>query len=494
MPKQNKRTRTKANFPNKKEIATHINSIDFAGLITHLPNPDVILKELGLNQTAYENILSDSHLSSVKQQRTAGVKSMLWDVDRGKAKSRQAKAVKNALDGLDVYRIINDALQAPYWGMTPLEIIWDRPDETGLINPLEIIGKPTEWFQFDSNNILKYLTRFAPVDGIDVPPRKFLLVRYDPSYKNPYGDPILSKVFWPVTFKKAGWKFWVAFAEKYGNPVIVGKVPRAADETEYQKLADILAETVQDGVIVMPDDSTVEVVEIDKQGGSTIFKDLIQFSNNEISKAVLSNTLTTEATDKGTQALGTVHQDVSLGVINEDRRMVEDCFNTFIDWFLQINFGSSKDAPRFTLFHEEEVDIKLAERDKLLADTGQVDFSQQYMDKNYGFEPGDVTVHPKVEPTAPEPTEPGEEFAESDFKDQQAVDALVDAFGPSELQAQAVFVKPILNLGAKVDSFDEFKDGLIEIFPDVRPEDLEAKFRDQNFTSRVWGNINGSEN
>lgn len=494
MPKVSKRTRTRKNFPKASEIATHISSIDWSGLITHLPNPDVIIRELGAtNQKVYENILSDSHLASVIQQRKSGVKSMLWDVGRGQSKSREAKAVKMALQGLDVYRIINDALEAPYWGMQPLEILWEFDKSFNLIMPLEILGKPPEWFQFDSNNILRYLSRHAPVEGIPVPPRKFLLARHDVSYKNPYGNSLLSKVFWPVTFKKAGWKFWVAFAEKYGNPVIIGKVPRASDETEYQKLADILADTIQDGVIIMPDDSTVEVVKIDKQGGSAVFKDLIQFANTEISKAILSNTLTTEATDKGTQALGSVHREVSLDVINEDKRMVEDCFNTFIDWFLFINFGSTKDLPRFTLFHEEEIDLTLSERDKNLADTGQIDFQQQYVDKAYGFEPGDVIVHAKVEPTEPE-TEETEEFAESDFKDQQAVDALVDAFGPDELQAQAVFVKPILSLGNKADNFDEFRDGLIEIFPDVRPEDFEAKFRDQNFVSRVWGNINGAEN
>jgi len=490
MPKQDKRTRTRKNFPIASEIATHINSIDFSGLITHLPNPDVILKELGLNQTAYENIMSDSHLSATIQQRKSGVKSMLWDVDRGKAKSRQAKAVKMALQGLDVYRIINDVLEAPYWGMRPLEIIWDRPNAQGIINPLEIIGKPPEWFQFDSNNVLKYLTRFASVHGIDLPPRKFLLARYNASYKNPYGDPILSKVFWPVTFKKAGFKFWIAFVEKYGNPLIVAKIPATKDDTEYQRIADILKDTIQDSILVMSDDGKIEIPKMDKSNSSGVYKEIITFSNQEISKSVLGQTLTTEATETGTQALGTVHRKVAWDIVNEDRRMVEDCFNTFIDWFLFINFGSSNDAPRFTLFHEEEIDLKLAERDKLLADTGQIKFKQQYIDKAYGFEPGDVEVkEPEIEET-----EPAEEFADSEFKQQRAVDAITDAFSPGDLQAQAVFVKPILNLGNKSDTFDEFRDGLIDIFPDVRPEEFEAKFRDVNFVSRVWGNINGSEN
>ncbi len=71
---------------------------------------------------------------------------------------------------------------------------------------------------------------------------------------------------------------------------------------------------------------------------------------------------------------------------------------------------------------------------------------------------------------------------------------MVSAFGPDDLQEQAVFVKPILALGNKSDSFEEFKAGLIDIFPDVRPDDFEDKFRNANFVTQVWGNINGSEN
>ena len=41
-----------------------------------------------------------------------------------------------------------------------------------------------------------------------------------------------------------------------------------------------------------------------------LYDKLCERCNNEISKLFLGNTLTTEASDKGTQALGTVHKDV----------------------------------------------------------------------------------------------------------------------------------------------------------------------------------------
>ncbi len=379
--------------------------------------------------------------------------------------------------------------------MIPLEVIWKQPNENGLILPLEVTGKPPEWFQFDAHNILKFVSRKSPVIGEDIPPRKFLLARHNATYKNPYGNPLLSKVFWPVTFKKGGWKFWVAFGEKYGAPTVIGKVPRASDETEYQKLADILADTIQDGVIVMPDDSEVEVLGTDRGASSAMFKDLITFANQEISKAILSQTLTTEATETGTQALGTVHAKVAGDVVISDKRMVEDCFNTLIRWISEINFGSSKEHPLFTLYHDEDVDLNQANRDKILADTGQIQFTQDYIDETYGFEKGHVIVKEKETPAAPGESGDNEnEFAEAFFKDQRAIDRLIESFGPNDLEAQSAFIKPILSLGRRSQNFTEFKRGLIDIFPDVRPDELEETLRNSLFVSEVWGNLNGSEN
>ena len=74
-----------------KEIATRERSIDFYSLGMYLPNPDPVLKKMGKDITVYKELLSDAHVGSCITSRKAGVKSMLWEIDRGKSKSRQAK-------------------------------------------------------------------------------------------------------------------------------------------------------------------------------------------------------------------------------------------------------------------------------------------------------------------------------------------------------------------------------------------------------------------
>ncbi len=62
--------------------------------------------------------------------------------------------------------------------------------------------------------------------------------------------------------------------------------------------------------MVHPDNTQLNLVQAQNvSGGGDLYEKLGTYCNNEISKAVTGNTLTTEAGDKGTQALGTVQKE-----------------------------------------------------------------------------------------------------------------------------------------------------------------------------------------
>jgi len=501
--KTQRRNRNKMGFPNPNELYTHERAIDFTGMFGWLPDPDVILEELGLDHSAYDNILTDAHLFGVMTQRKTKVTGNLWEIDRGEAKTAEATFVQEIFEKIDVYRILKDMMQAPFYGLAPIEVVWGHRED-GKVVPVRVIGKPAKWFQYSPENKLRFKSREAQTIGVEIAPRKVIEVRHGATYGNPYGDKILSKVFWPITFKKGGYKFWVQLTEKFGMPLVVGKVPRSNDVSEYEVLAEILANTIQDGIIVMPQDSEVEIIDTASGGGSGIHKELATFSNQEVSKAVLGQTLTTEASDKGTQALGTVHEGVAHDLSSEDKRMCEDGMNQLIRWILEVNFGEVKVAPTFKLYREEDVDILQAQRDQILVSTGQVQLTQQWLDKTYGLEPGDMIVTEKAEEnTGHEDENTGHkdkdkdgkftEFRESIFKDQRAIDILIESMGPKDFEEQLAFQKPLLQLGATADNYEEFQAGLVKIFPKVRPVDMEKNLRNFLFIAQTWGNITGAE-
>lgn len=114
--------------------------------------------------------------------------------------------------------------------------------------------------------------------------------------------------FW-VILKRNNVGDWADFAEIFGRPIREGTY-NAWDEEARQKLLKDISEMGGAGVIVHPDSTQLNLIQAQNvSGGGDLYEKLGTYCNNEISKAVTGNTLTTEAGDKGTQALGTVQKE-----------------------------------------------------------------------------------------------------------------------------------------------------------------------------------------
>ncbi|MBF0516368.1 MAG: DUF935 family protein [Nitrospirae bacterium] len=484
------------------EIATRRGAIDFYAFATFLPNPDPVLRKLGRDIWAYNDLLVDAHVGACVKSRKAGVKSFNWGIDYGKAKTtRQAKFIDGVISSLDVDRIISEILNAVLFGYQVLEVIWTR-DSNGFIVPQDVLGKPQNWFVFDQENNLMLRTR-ANFNGVLVPDRKFLLVQYESTYQNPYGFPELSRCFWPVTFKKGSVKFWAIFAEKYGMPFIIGKLPRSAPDSDYEKLASRLDAMVQDAVAVIPDDSSVDIQSGLVKGGasSTLYVDLIDFLNNEISKAILGQTLTTQMGTTGSYSASQTHMEVRDDIVLSDKRLVERTFNTLITWITEINF-SSGDAPEFSLWADEDVDQALADRDKNLTASmalSGLQLTQKYYQKNYGLEDEDIQAG--TAPAAPKGgNQPGgnppaafAQAAADTFPDQTAIDNIT--LSPEQLQAQAEGVlKPIIEMIHNKASYNDILDSLAGMFPLMDTDGLVNMLTQAYFVDEMWGRLNSETN
>jgi phage gp29-like protein len=454
----------------RTEIATRARSIDFSFFGGFLPNPDPVLKKMGKDQLVYEEILGDGHLTGIIGQRSAGVKSLKWDIDRGKAKSQAANLIYERFQKLDMDRMIREILEANYRGYQPMEVMWGFPEGVEYILPLDVIGKPAEWFQFGDKNELRFRT-LTNIQGEELPPRKFLLPRRNPSYKNPYGEALLSKCYWPAVFKRSGLKFWVTFTEKYGIPFAVGKMPRSQPQEEYDKLKERLDEMVQDATAALPDDTTVELLEA--KGSSTnaeAFQMLVAWADAEMSKAIIGHGAGADSTP-GKLGGEDNAESVKEYLVLEDQRLVESTLNQLIRWIYEVNFGAGE-PPVFVLYEEKDVDKDLAERDKSLSDQG-VELSQEYYEREYGFQPGDIVRVKKPEPAAaplmPGKKKPGPAFAERAADvDQAALDAFADNLSPAVLQAQAAgFLKPIIDMVESKTSYDDILASLADTFREM---------------------------
>lgn len=276
------------------QIASRSRAIDFYGLGMYLPNPDPILKAQGRDIRIYRELRTDPLVGGCIRRRKAALKSLERGLERGHASARVFRFIRDMLDDLDLSRIIGEMSDAVLYGYQPCEIMWGRSVRAWAVT--DIVGKPPEWFQFDTDNCLRFRARDAGVEGELLSPSKFVVPAQDASYDNPYGFPDLSMCFWPVAFKKGGMKFWLRFAEKFGSPWVIGKHPRGANDAEIEKLLDSMEQMVEDAVAAIPDDSSIELKAADgKADSSEVFRELITLSRSEISIALLGQNQTTEA-------------------------------------------------------------------------------------------------------------------------------------------------------------------------------------------------------
>lgn len=391
-------------------IATRARSIDFALAGMLLPNPDPILKAQGRDIAVYRDMRSDAHIGGCIRRRKSAVKALEWGLDRDRAKSRVAKSVQDMLGDIDMERLIGQAMEAALYGYQPLEVVWKRVGS--LLVPAEIEAKPPEWFGFDDENQLRFKSRAAMVQGEELMPRKFLLPRQEPTYANPYGFADLSLCFWPLVFKKGGLKFWLAFTEKFGSAFSVGKLPRSASPAEHAKLLDALEALIQDGVATIPDDGSVELVEMaGKSASADLYERLVMHCRGEIAIALLGQNQTTEAS--ANKASASAGLEVTHELRDADAGLVAATVNELIRWVCELNWGGA-DAPVFSLWDQEEQDRLQAARDKSNYDAG-ARFTNAYWMRSYGYQEGDL-ADPSAAPAVPQPGAPqlgAAQFAEA---------------------------------------------------------------------------------
>lgn len=414
--------------PIESEIAA-LSSDPWSSFLKVLPNPDLILQKTGRSVEVYEEMKNDAHVWACMTSRKSGVLSKNWDVLPASQDDKDkeiADFVKQNLLGLNFEQDLRQMLDAVFEGFRVHETIWEPRAGKWWIKSLK--ARPQRRFNFGTEGELRLITRTS-LEGEPVPGAKFLLVQHeaDDDY-NPYGVRLFSKCYWPWMFKKHGFKFWAIFTEKYGMPTAVGKHPPGIPEHEKQELLNALLAIVQDAAIAIPNNAEVDFKEA-KGEKAAIHELFINFCNQEISKAILSQTLTTEIGDKGSYSAAQVHEDVKQEIVEADAKMVMTAVNTQpLRWLVDLNYGPQEEYPRFVIFYEEEeINRDRAERDKILVmDLGLPVSADYFYDKYNIPRPGDDEELLVVPSRAATPLQSLQEFSQTVKKQAVKVDFTED--------------------------------------------------------------------
>ncbi|GMU86295.1 MAG: hypothetical protein AMXMBFR48_15370 [Ignavibacteriales bacterium] len=481
----------KIQVPLGDDIAVRDTQSSYIQMFNMLPDPDPVLRKSGKSIEVYRDLITDAHVWANIQQRKAAITSLLWEIQQNDTDDRKFGLISNLFKSLDITQVIEQILNAPLFGYSVLEINWAV--QSGLVLPTAIQEKPQEWFHFNPENILM-LRGKRNQESISLPQFKFILITKDATYLNPYGEKALSRCFWPVTFKRGGLRFWVTFTEKFGMPYIFGKQPAGAGSEAASELLAKLELMVHDAIAVIPDNGSIEIKWPESGAAVEAYRHFLEFMNSEISKALLSQTLTTELQNAGSYSASQTHASMLSNITDGDRKLVQKALNQLISWIYTINFGAENNIPTFRLYEEEDVDTATAERDDKLVKQG-VRFTADYYKKTYNFTDEDFTlsVPPDNEADSELPAPlslprrgaGGEVFS-------AATDKVTEKpnIPNSILQMQIEqTLKPIFKLIENGSSFEEIEEGLKSIYPDMKSSQLENLLTKVLFISELNGRL-----
>lgn len=471
--------------PFGREVATIANDPYVPAFQTVLTPTDETLRNKGKGLELYDEIRRDPHAFALLQKRKLEVVSREWDVYEASDKRLDRKAaelVRNQFRALNFDQLTRGLMGAVLKGFAVAEVIWANIDGTWTAVAVKV--KKQRRFRFTEQGELRMLVRGNMMDGVPVPERKFIVHRYsiDDDDDDPYGVGIGSVLYWPAWFKRQVLAHWLRSAERHAAPTVDASYEGSYDPKRQNEVLASVRKLANDGVIVHPSNVTIELLEAARGGGGDISEKLARYLDEMMSEAVLGETLSTNAGERGARSLGEVHNEVRIAIAKADADLVSATIKaTLAQWIVELNLPGAQVPDVWRDFDEPEDLDKKAQRDKTLHDMGYKPKDVQYINDTYGGDwvkkepPKPETPDPAVAgPTAGDKSKLDELFADRPATEPDEAESLADQLGTLAQPAIDAMVAAIRREVDQAVSYEDLATRLLRLGSEVGIDDLAA--------------------
>ncbi len=307
----------------------------------------------------------DPHLFSQLQTRKLAVTGLDWEIqpaDEEELSEQAADFVREQLQGLENFdEVLTDLLDAIGKGISIMELEWGTDaDGADIIENIEYVH-PKKLIWNSQTDEMQICTKEFP-GGVSLPENKFAVHRYKAKSGHASRNGILRVVAWMYLFKNYDVKDWVAFCEVFGMPLRLGKYNAAASDDDKRELERAIYSLGTDAAGIVPDTTVIEFIESQKTTSVEIYERLARYCDEQISKAVLGQTLSSDS-GGGSYAQGKVHNEVRHDLTAADAKALAVTIRRdIIRPLVEFNFGPGVGIPMI------QFDCKEAEDQKELVD------------------------------------------------------------------------------------------------------------------------------
>ena len=390
-----------------------------AGLATILREADAgdPLRYLELAETIEER---DLHYLGVLGTRRRAVSQIEVKVDAGSEDAeheKHAQMVRDWLQRDELQDDLFDILDAVGKGYSLTEVTYELSE--GQYRP-RLERRDPRWFRFDRRDLTTPLLLDENGQQVPLAPGKFIYARMQAKSGIPVRSGLARTALWAYLFKMYTQRDWAIFSQTYGQPVRVGKFGSGASDADKATLFRAVANIAGDCAAIIPESMQIEFIESGNVGtGHAMYKERADWLDQQVSKAVLGQTATTDAVVGGLGS-GKEHGDVRADIKRADAKTLAAVLNRdLIRIWVQMEFGPQEVYPRLRLEDPEQEDLKaLSDALGPMIDRG-LEVSQDEIRGLFGIpeaKPGAKLLRPQGGGTAPEGELPGQEPPNSKIK------------------------------------------------------------------------------
>lgn len=354
---------------------------ELVDLLSKVPDIDEVLRSAGIPRHRLSVLLYDDEIAQACETRSDAIASLTLSFEPNE--SNDTIFVKEQINKF-IKPLVAGAFKSRLFGYSVLEAVYEQTED-GKIGFKYIGEKPMEWFSPRPNGALHfYKAGMGLTEGEVVDQNfKFFMTRNKPTWQNPYGEALLSRLYWPWFFRQNGWKFWGKFLERFGAPLLVGK------STDTSAMVNALLLAHSQAVIAVDREDSVEAIGAGSNTGQA-FDDYETAVIRRIQKVVLGQTLTsgTDGGSGGNRALGKVHNEVRIDKLKSDISLILPTIQKAVNALCALN-----DLKPVTVLYITDIDLEAgrALRDKDLYAVG-VRFTEKYIMDNFNLESGDFKI------------------------------------------------------------------------------------------------------
>lgn len=341
----------------------------------------------------YRDVEVDLHLTGAIDQRTGYVMARTFRIDKADG-TKDEEAMKIFETGW-FKRFCKLALQKIYWGHSLIELGDVYIDEAGM-RRFEGVKLIPRKHVIPEYGVVVRQVGDEPKTGIDyrTPPFSDWLVEVGES--DDLG--LYLKAATQTIPKKNALGFWDSFAEIFGMPMRIAKTT-TRDEKELDRVEGMMRDMGAALYGVFQEGTEIEVVESTKGDAFNVYDRRIDRANSELSKLVLTQTMTIE--DGSSLSQSETHLDVLKNLIEDDCDMLRDVINGQLIP-LMVKHGFPVQGLTFNWDYsidytpEQQLNIE-----RMLLDNYEIE--SKYFEEKYGIPVGERRNNGLEMPTPPNP-------------------------------------------------------------------------------------------